>query len=96
MTPLWPAICFHDDVGPGSDVFGLGAILYHLLTGVAPFAARNYAAVLLRLREESPVPVCVLRAEVDVDLEIVCLKCLQRNPGDRYLSAELPSLRDHV
>lgn len=77
-----------DDVGPGSDVFGLGAILYHLLTGVAPFAARNYAAVLLRLREESPVPVSVLRAEVDVDLETVCLKCLQRNPGDRYLSAE--------
>jgi len=46
-----------DDVGPVSDVFGLGAILYHLLTGVAPFAARNYAAVLVRLREETPLAV---------------------------------------
>ncbi len=76
-----------DDVGPGSDVFGLGAILYHLLTGVAPFAARNYAAVLSRLREDTPVSVAALRAEVDVDLETVCLKCLQRDPADRYLSA---------
>ncbi len=51
------------------------------------FAARNYAAVLLRLREENPVPVSASRAEVDADLETVCLKCLQREPADRYLSA---------
>ena len=76
-----------DDIGPASDVFGLGAILYHLLTGVAPFAARNYAAVLLRLREETPLPVSALRAEVNADLETVCLKCLQRERGDRYVSA---------
>ena len=76
-----------DDIGPASDVFGLGAILYHLLTGVAPYAARNYAAVLLRLREETPVPVSALRADVDADLETVCLKCLQRDPADRYVSA---------
>lgn len=77
-----------DDVGPRSDVFGLGAILYHLLTGAAPFAARNYAGVLLRLREETPVPVSQLRPEVHADLDTVCLKCLQRNPADRYASAE--------
>ena len=77
-----------DDVGPRSDVFGLGAILYHLLTGAAPFAARNYAGVLLRLREESPVPVSQLRPEVHADLDTVCMKCLQRNPADRYPSAE--------
>ena len=76
-----------DDIGPGSDIFGLGAILYHLLTGVAPFAARNYAAVLLRLREETPVPVSAMRADADGDLETVCLKCLQRDPADRYRSA---------
>ena len=76
-----------DDVGPRSDVFGLGAILYHLLTGVAPFAARNYAAVLLRLREETPVSVRKLRPEVYADLETVCMKCLQRSPADRYSSA---------
>ena len=76
-----------DDVGPRSDVFGLGAILYHLLTGVAPFAARNYAAVLLRLREETAVPVSKLRADVSADLDTVCMKCLQRNPADRYSSA---------
>lgn len=76
-----------EEVGPRSDIFGLGAILYHLLTGNAPFAARNYAAVLLRLREERPVPVSKLRAEVDADLETVCMKCLQRFPADRYASA---------
>jgi serine/threonine protein kinase len=76
-----------DDVGPVSDVFGLGAILYHLLTGVAPFAAHNYAAVLMRLREESPVSVSQLRPEVHADLDTVCMKCLQRNPADRYSSA---------
>ncbi len=76
-----------EEVGPSSDLFGLGAILYHLLTGNAPFAARNYAAVLLRLREENPVPVSKLRSEVDADIETVCMKCLQRNPADRYASA---------
>lgn len=76
-----------DDIGPGSDIFGLGAILYHLLTGVAPFAARNYAAVLSRLREDCVVPVSAIRPDADGDLETVCLKCLQRDPADRYSSA---------
>ena len=76
-----------DEVGPASDVFGLGAMLYHLLTGVAPFAARNYATVLLRLRDDTPVPVSSLRTQVDADLETVCMKCLQRDPKDRYASA---------
>lgn len=76
-----------DEVGPGSDIFGLGAVLYHLLTGVAPFAARNYAAVLIRLREDTAVPASALRPEVDLDLETVCMKCLQRNIADRYASA---------
>lgn len=78
-----------DDIGPGSDLFGLGAILYHLLTGIAPFAAPNYAAVLLRLREENPAPVSALRPDVDVDLETICMKCLRREPADRYASAEM-------
>jgi serine/threonine protein kinase len=90
-TPLYmspeQAESRNDDVGPVSDVFGLGAILYHLLTGVAPFAAHNYAGVLLRLREGSPVSVLQLRPEVHADLDTVCMKCLQRNPADRYSSA---------
>jgi eukaryotic-like serine/threonine-protein kinase len=76
-----------DDVGPASDVFGLGAILYHLLAGEAPFAASNYAAVLRRLRDEDPKPLSAWRKDVDADLETVCLKCLERNPEDRYSSA---------
>jgi len=90
-TPLYMSLeqaeCRDDDVGVGADIFALGAILYHLLTGTPPFAAESYPAVLQRLRNERLQPISDLRSNVHVDLQTICHKCLQRDAVDRYQSA---------
>ncbi|QDU94028.1 serine/threonine-protein kinase [Lignipirellula cremea] len=90
-TPLYmspeQAECQPDDVGPTTDIFALGAILYHLLTGVPPFAADSYPAVLARLGADTPDPIYLYRPDVDKDLQTICMKCLQKSPKDRYQSA---------
>ena len=75
------------EVGPRSDVFALGAILYQLLTETVPFAAESYPAIVRRLKEDTPDPIRRLRPDVDRDLETICLKCLEKNPADRIESA---------
>lgn len=76
-----------DEVGPRSDIFSLGAVLYELLTGVAPFEAESYPDVLQRLRDEDPVSIAKQRSDVHRDLETICLKCLEKLPADRYESS---------
>lgn len=70
-----------------ADVYGLGAILYHVLTGRPPFLAETRAAVLRLAVEGAPVPPRHLRPDIDQDLEAICLKCLARDPLERYASA---------
>jgi serine/threonine protein kinase len=69
------------------DIYGLGAILYALLTGQPPHAAENLGALLKKIAEEDPVRPSKFAPEVPRDLEVICLKCLEKEPARRYGSA---------
>jgi serine/threonine-protein kinase len=71
-----------------SDVYGLGAILYALLTGSPPFRGDSPAETLAGVRERAPRPPREINRRVSRDLETVCLKCLEKDPARRYGTAE--------
>lgn len=76
-----------NEVGPLSDVYALGAVLYTLLSGRPPFQAASLVETIRQIIERDPPSPRVLNPGISRDLETICLKCLEKNPGNRYASA---------
>jgi serine/threonine protein kinase/WD40 repeat protein len=75
-------------VGPQADVYALGVILYQCLTGDVPFRDENNWSLLRKVLEEPPRPPRRLAPGVPRDLELICLKCLEKEPHRRYPTAK--------
>jgi hypothetical protein len=74
-------------IGPGTDIYALGAMLYEMLTGRPPFQGETSLETLMGVMSEDAVPPSRLQRAVPRNLESICMKCLEKKPQHRYLSA---------
>ena len=77
----------YNQVDARGDIYSLGATAYFLLTGQAPFNAETTPAILIAQAGEAPTPPSRIRAGVPHDLEQVVMRCLEKDPADRYSTA---------
>ena len=77
-----------NDVGPASDQYSLGAVLYQLITARAPFAAAKTIDTITQVVKNDPIPPRRFQPEVPIELETICLKTLQKDPASRYANCE--------
>ena len=76
------------EIGPACDIYGIGALLYELLTGRPPLKGRDQFETLLHVLDRAPPSPRHLNPDVPRELELICLKCLEKNPQHRYASAQ--------
>jgi serine/threonine protein kinase len=74
-------------IGPATDLYALGTILFELLTGRRPFQGGTTVELLMQVRESRPVPPSRWRPGLPIALDQICLKCLEKDPGRRYATA---------
>jgi len=77
--------------GPWSDIYALGAVLYELLTTRPPFRADNPLETMRQVLHEDPIAPRLLNPQIALDLQTICLKCLEKDPARRYDSAKTVS-----
>ncbi|TWU18853.1 serine/threonine-protein kinase [Allorhodopirellula heiligendammensis] len=78
-----------NEITEATDIYSLGGILYELLTGCVPFYSETVVGLLMKVQNETPrSPASVSQVRLSADLDTICMKCLEKNPSDRYSTAQ--------
>jgi serine/threonine-protein kinase len=77
----------YKNVGVFADIYGLGGLMYFCLTGQPPFVSENVLDALVQVLESEPIPPRTLNAQIPRSIDLICMRCLEKKPEDRYANA---------